>query len=254
VHVYGPAGYFNDMQNGVTNGYAWYEINGGRQDYMNYYHHCREVTVEISAIKTLPASMLLNYWEYNYRSFLNYIRESHYGFNGIVTDTVTDLPVSARVFIQGHDMDFSEVWSRPTTGYYCRPIFEGTYDVTFSAAGYFTKTIPNVTVSDRQTTSLDVQLRPLTYDAQDKTTRATLVFPNPSNGNFRLILPEAPIGSSCALQVMNTMGSIVHSQGIDHLSEGMTVDISLPELPAGIYFVRFNSGHRIYCDKLVIRK
>jgi len=29
VHQYAPAGYFTDLVNGVTNGYAWYEVNGG---------------------------------------------------------------------------------------------------------------------------------------------------------------------------------------------------------------------------------
>ncbi len=254
VHLYGPAGYFNDLENGITNGNAWYEINGGRQDYMNYWHHCREVTLEISNIKLLPVSQLLNFWEYNYRSFLNYIRQSHYGFSGIVTDTVTDLPVVARVFILGHDVDMSEVYSREATGFYCRPIHEGTYHVTFTAPGYFPKTVQGVTVANRTTTALDVQLRPLTYDAQDKSTRATLVFPNPTDGHFRLILPGEPIGSSCALQILNTMGAIVHTRGIDHLKDGGIVDIALPDLPSGLYFLHFNSGYRIYTDKLVIRR
>ena len=66
----------SDYDNGITNGYAWYEVNGGRQDYMNYFRHCREVTIEISNTKLLPASQLVAHWNYNYRSLLNYIDQS----------------------------------------------------------------------------------------------------------------------------------------------------------------------------------
>jgi hypothetical protein len=248
VHQHSPSGYFTFMNNGITNGYAWYEINGGRQDYMNYWHNCREVTVEISDIKILPVNQLLSYWDYNYRSFLNFIKESHYGFNGLVTDTVTDLPVAAKVFIQGHDKDFSEVYSRGTTGFYARPIYEGQYNVTFSAPGYYTKTIKNVSVSNWATTILNVQLRPLTYDAQDKTMNSVIVYPNPSDGHFRLILPEHPINPSCSIQVINTLGAVVYSSDINRFSGNSTVEIDVPGLPEGLYYLRFNSGYRIYID------
>ncbi len=254
VHVYGPANYFTDMVNGITNGNAWYEINGGRQDYMNYWHNCREVTVEISQIKLLPVSQLLSFWDYNYRSFLNFIKQSHYGFNGIVTDTVTDLPVAAKVFINGHDKDFSEVYSRSTTGFYARPIYEGSYDVTFMSAGYFTKTIKNVVVSKRNTTNLDVQLRPLTYDAQDKSVVSVLVYPNPSDGHFRLILPENPINPSCSIQIINTLGTVVYSSDVSRFSGNSTIDITVQNLPNGLYYLKFNSGYKIYLDKLIIKK
>jgi hypothetical protein len=254
VHKYGPPGYFTDEVNGITNGYAWYELNGGRQDYMNYWHHCREVTVEISDIKLLPTSQLLSWWTYNYRSFLNFIEQSQFGFNGIVTDTVTDDPVAAKVFIQLHDKDNSEVYSRLPSGFYTRPINEGEYDVTFSAPGYFTKTVKNVAVSKRAATILDVQLRPLTYDAQDKVTHATLVYPNPSDGHFRIILPENPINPSCSVQVINTFGSVVYSSEFSHVPGISTIDIDIPNLQGGLYFLKFNSGYRIYLDKLIIRR
>ncbi|MBM3436185.1 MAG: hypothetical protein FJY07_08245, partial [Bacteroidetes bacterium] len=54
VHTYSPTGYFDEMDNGITNGYAWYTLAGGRQDFMNYFHQCREVTVELSFVKILP--------------------------------------------------------------------------------------------------------------------------------------------------------------------------------------------------------
>ena len=254
VHQYAPAGYFTDMENGVTNGYAWYEINGGRQDYMNYWHNCREVTVEISNTKLLPANQLIEFWNYNYPSFLNYIRQVHYGFSGVVTDTVTDSPLVAKVFIQSHDVDNSEVYSRPLSGFYTRPVFEGVYDVSFSSPGYFTKTIRNVSVSKWATTNLDVQLRPLTYDSQDKVTSATMVYPNPSDGHFRLVLPEKPINPSCSLQIINTVGSIVHSSEIDYFHGMIQVDLDISHLQNGLYFLKFNSGYRIYLDKLIINR
>ena len=254
VHQHGPSGYFTDLDNGVTNGYAWYEITGGRQDYMNYWHNCREVTVEISSVKLLPESQLLSFWNYNYPSFLNFIKQSHYGLNGTVTDTVTSKPIAAKVFIDGHDKDFSEVYSRSTTGFYARPVYKGNYVVTFSAPGYFTKTIKNVNVSKWIATRLNVQLRSLTYDEQDKSTISILVYPNPSDGYFRLILPENPINPSCSIQIINTMGSIVYTSEVIRSSGNSFVEIAVPDLSNGLYFLKFNSGYRIYLDKLLIRK
>ena len=254
VHKYGPPGYFTDEINGITNGYAWYELNGGRQDYMNYWHNCREVTVEISNIKMPPANQLLSFWGYNWPSFINFIEQSHYGFNGIITDTVTDAPLAAKVSIQMHDKDNSEVYSKLPSGFYARPIYQGEYDVTIAAPGYYTKTIKNVSVSKYTTTHLDVQLRPLTYDLQDKVTSTTMVYPNPSDGRFRLILPEHPINPSCSIQVINTMGSVVYSSEINHFPGESKIDFNISNLQSGLYFLKFNSGYRIYLDKLIIRR
>jgi hypothetical protein len=252
VHQYGPSGYFSDLNNGITNGYQWYEVNGGRQDYMNYWHHCREVTVEISNIKMVPANQLMDFWSYNYRSLLNYIKQSHYGFCGIITDTVNHNPVVAKVFIQSHDMDSSEVYSRMPSGYYTRPIYEGTYDVTFSSPGYFPKIVRNVNVSKWSTTNLNVQLRPLTYDVKDKISITTLVYPNPSDGHFRLILPEIQIGPASTVQILDTFGSVVYSSELNLIREKSIIDLDISNLMSGVYFLKFNSGYRVYLDKLII--
>jgi PKD repeat protein len=153
-----PSGYMNAENNGITNGYAWYEANGGRQDYMTYFQHGRECTIELSYTKLIPASQLVSYWNYNYRSFLNYMEQSFYGVRGIVTDSVTGQPLRAKVRIIGHDIDSSEVYANLPVGDYHRLIKSGEYVFTFSAPGYITKTIGNVTVSDKNTTWLNVQL------------------------------------------------------------------------------------------------
>ena len=46
--------HFNDVTpNGYIAGGDWYIIDGGRQDYVNYYHNCLEITMEISMQKTI---------------------------------------------------------------------------------------------------------------------------------------------------------------------------------------------------------
>ena len=174
IHQYAPANYFTALNNGITNGYAWYSITGGRQDYMNYFKHCREFTLELSNDKTPPASQLPDFWDYDYRSFLNYMKESTYGVRGVITNSQNGNPVQAKVYINGHDEDNSEVYSSLPVGNYHRMLKAGSYDITYSAFGYYAQTI-TVSVTDRQATVLDVQLQP---------TDSVLANYNMQNGSF----------------------------------------------------------------------
>lgn len=158
VHENAPFGYMNYLNNGITNGYAWYEVAGGRQDYMNYFQQCREMTLEISDIKLLPANQLINHWNYNYRSLLNYLEQGLYGLRGIITDTITGEPIHAQVFISGHDADSSMVFSSLPIGNYHRLLKSGTYNITYFADGYLPKTRKNVVVNDLESTIVNVQL------------------------------------------------------------------------------------------------
>ena len=160
VHAHSPASYMTYLDNGITNGYAWYEVDGGRQDYFTYFNRGREVTIELSNIKLVTPSQLPLYWEYNKRSFLNYIQNCLYGIRGIVTDTIGN-PVKAFIKINGHDFDSSEVYSDSINGDYYRLIYAGTYNLTFSAPAYFDTTITNVSVSNFSSTILNVELKPL---------------------------------------------------------------------------------------------
>lgn len=162
VHAHSPSGYLNDLDNGITNGYDWYSISGGRQDYMNYFHHCREVTIEISSSKTPPAGQLPDFWEYNYRSFLNYMEQTLFGLRGIITDASNSNPIEAKVFINDHDEDESWVFSSLPEGNYHRPIAEGSYSITFSHFGYFPETVDNVAIINDDIEILDIELQPIT--------------------------------------------------------------------------------------------
>jgi len=174
VHENSPSSYLSDFDDGITNGYAWYSISGGRQDYMNYFQNCREMTLELSNNKMPPESQLPDFWEYNYRSFNKYMEQTLYGFSGVITNAATGDPIIAEVFVDSHDIDNSEVFSHLPLGNYFRPIKEGTYDVTFSAFGYYDQTINNVSISDYSNLELNVELIPYTSILANFTASSTI--------------------------------------------------------------------------------
>jgi len=157
--AYSPSNYMNGYDDGITNGGAWYVINHGRQDYMNWFMKSREVTIEISDTKLLPPSQLPAHWEYNKRSFLNYIESILYGVRGIVSDTL-DHPLNAIVKVINHDTLNSTIRTDSINGNYHRMLAPGVYSFQFSAEGHYPKTINNVIVNNFQTTVLNVELIP----------------------------------------------------------------------------------------------
>jgi len=151
--------YMTDYNNGIINGYSWYTITGSRQDYMNYYAQCREVTIECSNSKTPNASQLPNFWNINHNSMLTYIEQVLNGVQGTVTDSITGEPISgALVTVSGHDHHGSEVSSH-TAGDFYRPIKGGSYTFIISKDGYCPKII-DVTIADGEMQHYDIQLVP----------------------------------------------------------------------------------------------
>jgi hypothetical protein len=158
AHLYNSL-YMKDMVNGITNGFAWYSIAGGRQDWVNYFIHGREVTIELSHNKIPDPDTLQWFWEYNYRSLLNYMEQSIFGITGTVTDRNTGKPLKAKIEIPGHDSMNSFVWSNDISGRFNRLLAAGLYDIHFTADAY-KDTLITVQVNDFSTTSLDVFLTP----------------------------------------------------------------------------------------------
>jgi hypothetical protein len=253
VHLHAPYGYLNDLDNGITNGNAWYEINGGRQDYTTYFHFGREVTMEISSTKLPPSSQLLNFWEYHRRSLLNYIEQCNYGINGRVTDTATGAALNAKVFISGHDADNSFEYSNSGNGWYYRPIAQGTWDLTYSLFGYHEKTVHGIPVTNRQTTRLDVKLVPLDFGVGGISARALpLLYPNPSDGNIKIMLPD-PASGSYPFSVFDMTGKEVHSGTIGSNGKQGEVTLDLTSLAGGIYLLKLDGNGVLYENKVIIR-
>ena len=250
VHEYGPPGYLTDLDNGITNGFAWYWITGGRQDYMNYFHQCREFTLEITEVKTPPASQLPGFWNYNYRSLLNYMEQCQFGIRGIVKDASTGWPVEAEVYVLLHEEDSSWVYTSLPNGNYHRLLAEGTYTVRYSAPGYENAVRNNLVVQNRQATIVDVLLIPSTgvggigygfvNDRVD-------IYPNPLKGETISIKASVIINE---LTIYDIAGRALFTRSVGDEK----YQLNMRGLPDGIYFIRLETDIGPGLKKLVINR
>ncbi len=150
--------YMTDYNNGITNGAQWYMIGGGRQDYMNGYHQCRELTIECSNTKLPSGSQMPNFWNINKNSIFAFMNQCLYGIHGTVVDAESRAPIGdATVTLVGHDDQYSIVSTQLPGGDFHRPVKAGTYTVRITKNGYEAYET-QVTVADGETVNINAQL------------------------------------------------------------------------------------------------
>ena len=196
AHKYSTPGYMDDLNNGITNGYEWYKITGGRQDYVNYYLYGREVTIELSQERFPKGEVLDNLWEYNKNALICFMLNSFTGIRGTVTDSVTGKPLEARIFINDHDLDNSFVFSDKTSGNYYRMINGSDYNLSVNADGYQTKMI-SVHVPETGQTTADIELKPV--DA------AIMIYPNPFTAIIKILINDS-ISGEVIIEIFDVSG------------------------------------------------
>ncbi|MBO4875188.1 MAG: T9SS type A sorting domain-containing protein [Bacteroidales bacterium] len=240
---YGGESYMtSDFPSGYINGYAWYTITGSRQDYMNYFKHCREVTLELSIDKKLSNDLLNSYTSCNIPPMLAYMNRATKGLRGFVTDSVTGEPLEAKVFISGHDYFKSYVYSYQPTGEYYRYLKAGHYNVSFYANGYIHKTIA-VDITDGAAFPLDVQLVQ-GYDPEtiiESDNNSFSLYPNP-------VADKLFIGSDRNLsivEVYDVSGKLVLTK------KNIVGLVDVSALKAGQYIIKVYSGEEISQSKFV---
>jgi hypothetical protein len=253
VHQYAPSNYFTGFNNGITNGYAWYEVNGGRQDYMNYFHHCREITLEISDIKLPQGNFLPEYWKYNYRSFLNYINQGIYGISGTVTDSGTGLPVKATVNIANHDKDESYVISDSLNGKYFRPLLKGNYDITWSAPKYASQTIEDISIENYQSIVQDIEL---VYSGagigEDAYSNKFTLGPNPATEAITINYSGGEILFPI-IEISDITGKILRQYQVEFSSGNKKINLQLGGLNSGLYIVKIATERFVIVEKIIIK-
>ena len=241
-----PSGYMEMFGTGYTNGYQWYSVWGGRQDYMNYYQHCREVTIEISNNKTISESLLDAHWGYLKPSLLNYISDATHGITGHITDSITGFAVKSKIEILNHDIDSSCVYSNDSA-FYFRPINTGVYDIKYSADGYFPKIIHNVHLYIDSLVNLDVELVS-GYDAiNDYSGMIKLsVFPNPINSDALFIKSNI---SFDYIEIVDLLGKQFYNEKVN----SKLLKLNIRNYPKGVYIVRVSLKDGVISKKLIIQ-
>jgi hypothetical protein len=240
AHFYAGPAYMNMLDNGVTRGALWYIIYGGRQDFVTWELHGREVTIELDDQYKTPEAQLPLLWQNNWHSLLGYLENALYGIYGHVESSVTHTPLSAKVFIEGHDKDSSQVYSDTLTGNFIRFLADGTWDLTFTATGYFPLTINNVNVSEGNRTDLSVEMSPIVSKIDPAISESHLVlYPNPAKGIINALLPDTITGN-VHIRIVNESGMVISDYN-SIINQHSPLIIDLKTIPAGIYSIVFTN-------------
>jgi len=240
--------YMSDLENGITNGYDWYEVAGGRQDYVTYYLHGREITNEISAVKLIDASQLPAHWDYNYRSLLNYLKQATYGIHGLVTDTAGNA-LEAKIFIAGHDKDSSHVRT-DADGVFYRYLKAGDYTLTIEADSFVTQNV-TVRVKDYQQSILQVEMQKPVGVTEFKIGNWN-IYPNPVS---EVMTIQWQLSASDLNQVViyDQVGKLVLSLRVEQENYRKLFTLDVSGLSPGIYFVGVTNSIDVGFKKLIVQ-
>ncbi|MGP1514560.1 MAG: M14 family zinc carboxypeptidase [Bacteroidales bacterium] len=250
--------YFSDVNDdGVTNGGDWYVIHGSRQDWSNYFAHCREITLELSMEYTPKETELEGYWNKLKNSLFVFFDYCSIGIEGIIKDSISSLPLNnVMVCINKHDKDSSEVFSN-SNGYFFRPIVKGNYEITFSKKGYHPKTI--LCHMDDAKLKMDVQLVPVnTYVPQFKIPKIN-IYPTitqnsifiecyPQNNSYNYDVNSAT--QDLSFVISDISGIMSHK---DKIKSDIT-EINLGSFSAGIYIVSIYTGIGGIISRKIIKR
>lgn len=240
VHKYSPTGFFTDLNNGITNGYDWYRVYGGKQDYVNYYLYGREVTIELSEVKNPDPPELVNLWNYHKRSLIGYIEQVFSGIQGFVFDAITEHPIEATIEIAGHDHDHSEVFSSAETGEFYRLTNLDTCTLKITAQGYITQYI-RIDISGKRFNNLEIPLVP--------TTAEFTLYPDPFSDKINIMLPDT-VADEATILLFDISGRKVHSVTVP-VSGSLICVNELNRLKSGIYLVKIIYGSQMIKAKLL---
>jgi hypothetical protein len=230
-------GYMDGFNQGITNGYEWYEVDGGRQDYVTYFLRGRETTIELSRAKLLPEDEIIRYWSASKESLLNYLHQANYGIHGVLKDSVSNENVFAEVRILNHDKLNSSVFSDSITGKFFRPIKGGTYDIQFLASGYRKKILESVSVNDYENIFLEVKMIP---DYIIPSELSISVGPNPFTDQLNIIL-EMVNADYVFFRIFDLYGNI-RMEEFSYFRSGYNTYNLNPRIPPGFYLLEIEAG------------
>ena len=157
-----------------TNGGDWYIINGSIPEWSYESFGCIVYTVEMNHEKQSEFNFNKEKYKYGniytYESLdeliderfylfktalIDYLDKSRYGLSGIISDAGSNLPIGARIQIQGYKY---EILSSVNNGFFHRMLKSGEYNLTVKAEGYQEKRIHNILIKENETAFISIML------------------------------------------------------------------------------------------------
>ncbi|CAF1286520.1 unnamed protein product, partial [Adineta ricciae] len=147
----------SNFDDGITNGAAWYPIEGGMQDWSYVFTSNMEITLELGCKKYPEENQLQLYWNDNKGALLSFITQVVHGIRGFVYDikTQTGIPGAS---ISVHGIEHNVITYQD--GDFFRILSYGIYDITAERVGYAPQTIRNVLVTNQSSTYIEFKLKP----------------------------------------------------------------------------------------------
>ncbi|XP_004675963.1 PREDICTED: carboxypeptidase M [Condylura cristata] len=128
--------------NGIINGYSWYPLKGGMQDYNYIWAQCFEITLELSCCKYPRAEKLTSFWNDNRASLIEYMKQVHLGVKGQVFDQ--DKNPLPNVIVEVEGKNHICPYRTNKFGEYYLLLLPGSYKINVTVPGhnpYLTKVI-----------------------------------------------------------------------------------------------------------------
>ncbi len=175
-----------------------YLIKGSTKDF--YYGSLGSIawSMEISLDKQPAGPNIQHYYTINKSAMLALIEHSGYGIEGTVTDAITGAPIKASVWVGNNYPTYTD----GDAGDYHKYMVPGTYNLRFTANGYETKVINNVTVTALQSTVTNVQMQPMRSQYGYRTERMRIPnfsAQNPGDEGYTAACLGAPDGVSYSI-------------------------------------------------------
>ena len=169
-----------------------------------------------------------------------------FGVRGVVTDIDSGDFLTAEIYILGHEADSSWVYSDISNGNYHRMVYQGSYDIRYSAPGYFPQTIQGVNVVNRQATVLDVQLKNNQSNIINISGPEFKVFPNPVISEYFQVSLDQSVDK---LDIYNATGKLVLSR--EDLLQGQYF-FNVSGWDTGVYVIRIYNGNDVKSKKIQV--
>ena len=236
---------------GIINGYEFYPVHGGRQDYMNYFMHGREVTIEISDDFFTPGDELAKLWDYNKRSLFGMFQHTMYGIHGLVSDSATGDPLHAKISILSHDKNKSFVYADSDAGDFYRMLLPGIYHLEISVDGYLTKYL-NVTLDEtKKKENLNITLVKDATWAKGLMKEVDFLFTNPVKEQIKIYFPGSTLGDK-NIKILDLNGRVFHDQTYSGIMKNVVINTA--HFHQGIYLMSVVIREEISTRKIIVIK